>query len=83
MTNTTDKFIDLLNESVFKAFGWETRIEKVPTETADATQGVPLESQTLTDESTLNDAEKLAARKARIEAARKATESADIPATNN
>jgi hypothetical protein len=31
MTNTTDKFIDLLNESIFKAFGWETRIEKVPT----------------------------------------------------
>jgi hypothetical protein len=30
MTNTTDKFIDLLNESVFKAFGWETRIAKVP-----------------------------------------------------
>lgn len=30
MTNTTDKFIDLLNESIFKAFGIETRIEKVP-----------------------------------------------------
>ena len=30
MTNTTDKFIDLLNESIFKAFWWETRIEKVP-----------------------------------------------------
>jgi hypothetical protein len=35
MTNTTDKFIDLLNESVFKAFGWETRIAKVPTATEE------------------------------------------------
>jgi hypothetical protein len=30
MTNTTDKFIDLLNESIFKAIGLNTRIEKVP-----------------------------------------------------
>lgn len=30
MTNTTDKFIDLLNWSIFKAIGINTRIEKVP-----------------------------------------------------
>lgn len=35
MTNTTDKFIDLLNESIFKAFGIEKRIAKVPS-TANA-----------------------------------------------
>lgn len=41
MTNTTDKFIDLLNESVFKAFGWETRIAKVPANTTSSTTSVP------------------------------------------
>lgn len=33
MTNTTDKFIDLLNWSIFKAIGINTRIEKVPSVT--------------------------------------------------
>lgn len=55
MTNTTDKFIDLLNESVFKAFGWETRIAKVPATTTSSTTSVPssLNSNSLvTDEYT-------------------------------
>ena len=66
MTNTTDKFIDLLNESIFKAFGWETRIEKVPTktETAVTPKTAPVTTDTKTQESagqlesnTLNDSE--------------------------
>lgn len=53
MTNTTDKFIDLLNESIFKAFGWETRIEKVPTkaETATTQKTAPVTNNTKTQES--------------------------------
>jgi hypothetical protein len=52
MTNTTDKFIDLLNESIFKAFGWETRIEKVPTKTETNTtqKSAPVTTNTKTQE---------------------------------
>lgn len=52
MTNTTDKFIDLLNESIFKAFGWETRIEKVPTktETPGTQKTAPVTPNTKTQE---------------------------------
>lgn len=54
MTNTTDKFIDLLNESVFKAFGWETRIAKVPATTTDTTVNNKLKSETLSDTDTVS-----------------------------
>lgn len=60
MTNTTDKFIDLLNESVFKAFGWETRIAKVPATTNDTTKDTQIKSDALaptleTDSSSTSD----------------------------
>lgn len=62
MTNTTDKFIDLLNESIFKAFGIETRIAKVPS-TANAnpivipgiTKSTNLKSDTLDSTSETSD----------------------------
>lgn len=41
MTNTTDKFIDLLNGSIFKAIGINTRIEKVPSVTNGAPVVIP------------------------------------------
>lgn len=80
MTNTTDKFIDLLNESVFKAFGWDTRIEKVPTATESDTTAQttpeytsPLASDAIGETAqTQEEIDKAAARKARIEAAKKA-----------
>ena len=46
MTNTTDKFIDLLNESVFRSFGSSTRIQKstTPPVVAPENNGVILEA---------------------------------------
>lgn len=41
MTNTTDKFIDLLNGSIFKAIGINTRIEKVPSVSNGAPVVIP------------------------------------------
>ena len=37
MTNTTDKFINLMNESVFRSLGSEARIQKVWTDTSTPT----------------------------------------------
>lgn len=63
MTNTTDKFIDILNSSIFPIFGIETQIQKIDNSSSSSLQS---NSLLTADESNLTDAE----RQARIEARR-------------
>lgn len=64
MTNTTEKFIDLLNSSVFPIIGLDTKIQKVDANTTQQTKTTPIGSSTLSNE---GEKELTVAEKARLE----------------